>query len=180
MLTCLRVVFLTSLAATGLLTQLSAQQTPPLAPGARVRVGGVVGTLESIDSASIVLRRPNGREGSIPRRPDTRLDVSIPGICSAGHRMACVTLGGLGGLALGVGVGAFKVRNCRPGREDLCPLWYVLTLPSGLLVGAVVGAFVWGEHWRRVEIPVHLSLDPGVPGAQEPWRGFRVGARLAF
>jgi hypothetical protein len=184
MATRLRVGLLTSLLVVGSLGPLSAQQTPTLTPGTRVRVGSVVGTLVSIDSASIVLRRPNGRVASLPRRQGTRVDVSAgPGRCSPGHRGTCLLIGFLGGAALGAGVGAIAVRNCRaalsPTDWDLCPFWYFGTVPAGVLVGTIVGATIGGEHWRRAGIPVHLSLAPGLPGAL-PWRAVHVGARLTF
>ena len=161
----------------------AAQETPTLAPGTRVRVttpdGRVVGTLESIDSATIVVRRQNGRTANLPMGRGTRVDVSGgPGTCSPGHRGTCVLVGFLGGAALGVGVGAGAASNC--GEDPLCGLYYLITVPAGALVGTIVGAVVGGEHWNRVELPARLSLAPDVPGALKPWRTVRVGVRLAF
>src|SRR5260370_21071884 len=82
---------------------LGAQETPALAPGARVRVTdrwrrGVVGSLETIDSATIVVRRHNGTTVVFPRARYTWLEVSGgPGVCGGGR-------GGVGG-ALGCSCG---------------------------------------------------------------------------
>lgn len=160
----------------------AAQEPPTLAPGTRVRVtsqdGRAVGTLESIDSASIVVRRQNGRLANLSRGPGTRVDVSAgPGTCSPGHRGTCVLVGFLGGAALGFGVGALAVSSCD---DVLCALYYFLTVPAGAVVGTLVGAVVGGEHWNRAELPVRVSLAPGVPGAMQPGRAVRVGVRLTF
>ena len=113
----------------------AAQETPTLAPGTRVRVttpdGRVVGTLEAIDSATIVVRRQNGRVANLPKARGTRVDVSAgPGTCSPGHRGTCVAIGFLGGATLGVGVGAIAVSSCN---GDLCGLYYLVTVPAGAL-----------------------------------------------
>src|SRR5216684_3551144 len=90
---------------------LRAQEAPVLQSGARVRVRNddhvarvrVVGTLESIDSSSVIVRRENGESVTVPRQPSTRLDVSAgPGLCSGGRRTNCVVVGFLGGAAVGV------------------------------------------------------------------------------
>jgi hypothetical protein len=160
----------------------AAQETPTLAPGTRVRVttpnGRVVGALESIDSASIVLRRQNGRAANLSRGRGTRVDISAgPGTCSPGHRAGCVAVGFIGGAALGVGLGAIAISNdC----DEFCGLIYLLTVPAGALVGTIVGAVVGGEHWNRAELPVRLSFAPGVPGALKPGHAVRVGVRLTF
>jgi len=181
MLTRLRAGFLTTLVAAGLFGPLSAQQTPTLAPGTRVRVGGVVGTLESIDSASIILRRADGRVANLPLARSTRVDVSTGrGICSPGHRGTCVLVGFLGGTALGALVAANKIRKDH-WSDNLGDLAYLgMYVPGGAAVGMIVGVLVGGEHWKRAALPVHLSVAPGVPSASQPWRAVRVGARLTF
>ena len=100
---------------------LGAQEAPALGAGARVRVLApkpvctyreeapcyrtVVGSLESIDSASIVIRRENGETVNVSRAPGTRLDVNTHrGTCSE-RRGACVVLGLFGGAGLGAVVG---------------------------------------------------------------------------
>jgi hypothetical protein len=95
------------------LRALGAQEAPALAPGARVRVISpeharyerVIGTLESLDTATIVVRRENGQTVSVLRQPGTRLDVSAgPGACGSGRRPNCLVIGALGGVVLGVAV----------------------------------------------------------------------------
>src|SRR5881628_477976 len=153
-----------------------AQQTPSLAVGSRVRVGTpsrrVVGTLESVDSASIVVRRQNGATVALQREPGTRINLSTgPGMCSPGRRGSCVAIGFLGGAVVGLGVGAILVSDCN---DELCGLLYLVTVPAGALVGTIVGAVVGGEHWERGDQPVRLSLAPGPTGET------RLGVRLSF
>src|SRR5260370_5377390 len=98
------------------LGRLGAQEPPALAAGARVRVlapkpiciypemapcyGKVVGSLESIDSASIVIRRETGDTVRISRAPGVRLEVSSGRRACSEHRGSCVVLGLLGGAAV--------------------------------------------------------------------------------
>src|SRR5260370_831590 len=79
---------------------INAQETPTLAPGARVRVTNeehlhvvrVVGTLESIDSSTIIVRRDDGDTMNVPRQPGAQLEVSGgPGSCIP-DRSRCVIL----------------------------------------------------------------------------------------
>lgn len=164
---------------------LGGQETPPLAPGARVRVIApnlvcnhpgaapcyrkVVGSLESIDSAIIVVRRESGETVNVPRAPGTLLDVSTSrGACSR-HRGGCVALGFLGGVGVGALVGWISVQaqggasgpNCS---ENPCELVYLLTLPAGAVLGTIVGAVVGGDHWENVQPPVRVGLWPDGPG----------------
>ncbi|MGH7615082.1 MAG: hypothetical protein ACREMW_13695 [Gemmatimonadales bacterium] len=155
----------------------AAQETLTLAPGSRVRVTiphqRVVGTLESIDSTTIVVRRQNGSVVTLERAGRTRLDVSAgPGSCSPGRRGGCIALGFLGGAGVGFGVGAIVVSSCD---GDLCGLYYLITVPAGAVVGTVVGAVVGGEHWKQAEIPVRLTFAPGGSGDAT-----RVGVRIRF
>lgn len=150
---------------------LTAQETPPVAPGTRVRVMNdehlqrvrVVGTLESIDSSTIIVRRENGESVNVPREPSTRLDVSAgPGMCSPGRRGNCVAIGFLGGAGVGALAGAIAQHACASGTEDksLCVLWFLITIPVGAVVGTIVGAVVGGEHWERANLPARLSFGP--------------------
>src|SRR5439155_1745092 len=115
-----------------------AQETPALAPGVRVRVTAPdgwrdvgPGSLEAIDSATIVVRRANGTTVAFPRESGTQLEVSWgPGACSGGARRGgCIALGFLGGAALGIPAGFVWLRssNCR----ELCGLAFVVTVPAG-------------------------------------------------
>jgi len=146
---------------------LGAQETPALAPGVRVRVTAPdgwrdvgPGSLEAIDSATIVVRRANGTTVAFPRESGTQLEVSWgPGACSGGARRGgCIALGFLGGAALGIPAGFVWVRssNCR----ELCGLAFVVTVPAGAVLGTIVGAVVGGEHWRPVEPPARISVGP--------------------
>src|SRR5437773_10397442 len=93
---------------------LGAQETPALAPGVRVRVTAPdgwrdvgPGSLEAIDSATIVVRRANGTTVAFPRERGTQLEVSGgPGACSGGPRR--------GGCAVRVLRGA-AARGLPPG-----------------------------------------------------------------
>src|SRR3989475_6732667 len=99
---------------------LGAQETPAVAAGTRVRVTAPdgwrdvgPGSLEAIDSATIVVRRANGPTVAFPRERDMQLDVSGgPGACSGGHRGRCVALGFLGGAARGAIVPLVANRGC--------------------------------------------------------------------
>src|SRR5881628_3804922 len=146
---------------------LGAQETPALAPGVRVRVTAPdgwrdvgPGSLEAIDSATIVVRRANGTTVAFPRERGTQLEVSWgPGACSGGARRGgCIALGFLGGAALGIPAGFVWVRssNCR----ELCGLAFVVTVPAGAVLCTIVGAVVGGEHWRPVEPPARISVGP--------------------
>ena len=162
-----------ALALTLPLTSIDAQETPAVGTGSRVRVTydeyglhtrRFVGTLESIDSATIVLRRDNGDSIHVPRLPNTRLELSAgPGSCSGDRRSGCVALGFLGGAAAGVlaglaGGGAGGCSDC--GNV----LFFLLTVPAGAVVGTIIGAVVGGEHWEAVLPPVRVGLQPNGPG----------------
>ena len=163
----------------------AAQNSPTLARGARVRVttpdarGWVVGTLESVDSTSIVLRRENGEAAVLPRGRTTQVDVSAgPGSCSPGHRARCVLVGFLIGAGVTAAVAELSWQNSTSeAPEGVAVL--MLAVP-GALVGTIVGALRGGEHWNSIELPVRLTLTPGRPGSVHPGRGVRVGVRLAF
>src|SRR5436309_2036721 len=164
---------------------LGAQETPALAPGVRVRVtapdgwGDVgPGSLEAIDSATIVVRRANGTTVAFPRESGTQLEVSWgPGACSGGARRGgCIALGFLGGAALGIPAGFVWVRssNCR----ELCGLAFVVTVPAGAVLGTIVGAVVGGEHWRPVEPPARISVGPVGPGRSAAGLSGQCGAAV--
>jgi hypothetical protein len=145
-------------------------------PGSRVRVTTdtrrTTGTLESVDSSTIVVRARNGGTVSFQRASKLDLDVSAgPGSCGEGRRFGCVALGFLGGGAVGVGVGAIMVSDCD---DDLCPLLYLVTVPAGALVGTVVGALVGREHWNQAELPVQAYVAPEASGE----RRLRLGLQL--
>jgi len=158
---------------------LGAQETPAVAAGTRVRVTAPdgwrdvgPGSLEAIDSATIVVRRANGMTVAFPRERGTRLDVSGgPGACSGGHRGRCVALGFIGGAALGALAGGVLEPDCF---RLLCRLVFLRTLPAGAVLGTIVGAVIGGEHWRTVEPPARITVGPVGPGR------FAVGLSVQF
>src|SRR2546425_1182692 len=133
------------------LSALGAQEAPAVAAGTRVRVTAPdgwrdvgPGSLEAIDSATIVVRRANGTTVAFPRERGTRLDVSGgPGACSGGHRGRCIALGFLGGAALGALAGGVLEPDCF---RLLGRLVFLRTLPAGAVLGTIVGADVGGER----------------------------------
>ena len=156
----------------------AAQQPLILAPGTRVRVTTdtrrTTGTLESIDSATFVVRARNGTSVTFQRESDLQLDVSGgPGMCGEGRRFGCVALGFLGGGVAGIGVGALAVSNCD---DELCGLLYLVTVPVGALVGTVVGALLPGDRWKQAELPAVTYLVPEAAGE----RRVRLGVQLRF
>lgn len=153
----------------------------PLMPalGSRVRVTTetrrTTGTLESIDSTTIVVRARNGKTVAFRRQSDYQLHVSGgPGTCGEGRRFGCVALGFLGGGVVGIGVGAIAVRNCT---DELCGLLYLVTVPAGALVGTVVGALLPGDRWKQADPPAVAYVAPEAAGGE---RRVRLGVRLQF
>lgn len=174
---------------------LRAQDTTGLARGARVRVRlagtceftgpscphrSVVGTLDSIDSLTIVVHNEAGEAVRFPRLPNTRIDASAgPGACTF-RRGNCVAIGVLGGAALGALAGWIYVQSQGGAgsgtscQENLCELVYLFTVPAGALVGTIVGASVGGEDWKQVEPPVRVGVRPDGVG------GIAVGVSVPF
>ena len=166
------------------LGDLKAQEAPTVAPGTRVRVMNdetvyrydVVGTLQSVDSSTIILRRDDGDILKVPRRPLTRLDVSTgPGSCSPGRRGTCVAIGfGLGalvGAAAGLIIG--QEYRCASGGENTCGPFLLVAVP-GALAGAIVGGLVGGEHWKTAPLPARVNLGPDGSGQ------FALGLSVPF
>src|SRR5260370_27552724 len=127
------------------LGRLGAQEPPALAAGARGRVlapkpictypemapcyGKVVGSLESIDSASIVIRRETGDTVRISRAPGVRLEVGSGRRACSEHRGSWVVLGLFGGAAVGAAAAcAFLRVHDRPtaGPERRCARFCVV------------------------------------------------------
>jgi hypothetical protein len=162
---------------------LGAQEAPVLQSGARVRVRNddhfhyvrVVGTLESIDSSTIIVRRENGESVNVPRQPGTRLDVSAgPGMCSPGRRGNCVAIGFTGGAALGAVTGLIIGDQQRCAERRDCAAFLVVAALPGALLGVFVGAVVGGEHWKGAPPPARLSLGPDGSGR------FALGLSVPF
>jgi hypothetical protein len=169
---------------------LGAQHSPALAAGARVRVLApkpvctypeaapcyrtVIGSLESFDSATIVVQRETGETVTVSRAPGTRMEVSGgPSFCSP-DRGRCVILGLMGGAGLGALVGHLSVQSQGGESACECGLVYLLTVPAGAVLGTIVGALVGGEDWERADLPARLSVGPDSSGR------FAVGLSLRF
>lgn len=159
------------------LNALSAQETPALVLGVRVRVvrpdpgcgapgafwcrrWKVVGTLASVDSLTVVVRNQDGRSENVPRVPGIQLDVSQgPGLCGR-HRVPCVGAGLIGGGALGTLYGAIWAHAHRTSCAENCGLVYFVSVPVGAALGTLVGAMIGGEHWAPTPLPARLSVAP--------------------
>jgi hypothetical protein len=169
------------------------QAPPALAVGDRVRVfapkpacdypeaapcsSRLVGSLQSIDSASIVIRGENGEPVRVARAPGVRLEVSTDrGSCSE-HRGGCVLLGLFGGMGVGAAAGLISVQaqgGAKACAENLCELVYWFTVPAGAVLGTIVGALVGGESWQPADLPARLSVAPASAGR------LAIGVSLRF
>ncbi len=172
-----------------LLGALYAQEAHPVALGARVRILSpepscrsvaqagcyrkVVGTLTSLDSLSIVVRREDGEVLSLPRVSGTRLDVSTgQSLCI--HRGSCIVLGFVGGAAVGELVWTLILKPHEYCVDDPCGLFELVSFSSGAVLGTIIGAVLPAEHWRQTTAPVHLGIAP------EGARRFAVGVSLSL
>lgn len=79
-----------------------------------------------------------------------------------------LVIGALLGAAVGMGVGAYVVHNSS-GSSETSSLWFVITVPAGLLVSTIVGVVIGG---RGAGEPLALSnaLDLSRPHAPVPLR----------
>jgi hypothetical protein len=169
----------------------SAQGTPAVAPGVRVRVvrpdpgcgapgafwcrrWKVVGTLASVDSRTVVVHNEDGRTENVPRVPGIELDVSQgPGFCGGRRRVPCVGVGLIGGAALGTLYGAIWA-HARTSCTADCGRVYLVSVPIGAALGTLIGAVVEGEQWTPMPLPARLSLGPGDHGR------FSLGLSMRF
>jgi len=169
---------------------LSAQEGRALIAGARVRLNvpkadctypevapcyrRVVGSLESVDSATILVRSENGETVRVSRAPSARLEVNTRrGVCG-GRRVGCIAVGlfggaGLAALAVWIGVQS-------QGGASNCPdcVYGYFLVPPVAVVGMIVGAVLPGDHWERADTPVRLNFGPDRSGR------FAVGLSLRF
>lgn len=87
------------------------------------------------------------------------------------HRLAYGLVGALVGTGVGIGVGALIISG---HHSELESLWYLVTVPAGLLVGTIVGVAIGGTP-QPVE--PSAAFDPGaVPIAP----AVRVAATVRF
>ena len=176
------------------LSFLTAQNPPPLEPGARVRVthcGPLAvysgrkrtdcrttqGNLVAMTSDSVVLNAGASNERlSVPRDLMTRLRVTSGQRGRAGR-------GALIGTLVGVGAGAgFGIASCAM-LETGCyePPTGAVALGTGIfggiagvLVGATVGAFIKTDRWEEVPLDrLRVSFAP-------QRNGFSLGVSFAF
>ncbi len=170
---------------------LTAQEERALTAGARVRLNvpkadctypemapcyrRVVGSLESVDSATIRVRSEDGDTVRVARAPSTRLEVNTRhGVCG-GRRPECVFLGLASGVAVGAPVGAIMVASQGGANSCIdCPYVFFATLPAGALIGTVVGLALPGDEWEGADDPVRLTMGPDRSGR------FALGLSLRF
>jgi hypothetical protein len=124
------------------------------------------GALAVVTTDTLYLIAPTG---AVSRGSIDRLELRV----RRNRRLKGAGIGALAGIALGVGVGAIAVSACR---GELCDLWYLITVPSGLVVGTVTGVIVGGgDKWRAVPLD---ALGAGqfrvLPKA------FKLGVAMAF
>ncbi len=112
---------------------------------------------------TLVVTQEDGELRSLTLTPITRIDLSH------GYRSRIFEGLGLGALA-GVLAGAIAEATCSgPGDDSQCGLWYLITVPPGVLLGGIVGAHFRTEWW----LPVSRSRL-----AIQPMRGGGVGLGL--
>lgn len=153
---------------------LTAQQ---LEPGTRVRMrppcdtGGscspIIGLLHRISADSVEIVAGDGRLHTLQLTPTTRLDVS------RGNRSR-IAEGLAGGLLAGIIAGAIADAQCSnpSGDDSICGLWYLITVPPGILVGGIVGATFKTEWW--LPPPGRVTVASSGSGS------WQLGLRLGF
>jgi hypothetical protein len=124
------------------------------------------GALAVVTTDTLFLIAPTG---AVSRRSIDRLELRV----RRSQRLKGAVIGALAGIALGVGVGALAVSACS---GELCDLWYLITVPTGLVVGTVTGVIAGGgEKWRAVPVDAlgagQLHVLP---------KAFKLGVAIAF
>jgi hypothetical protein len=160
-------------------------QAPELVEGARVRVtnpcaaeasvgsgepcASLVGTLVARNGDTLLIREQAGSEQTVALRDPVQLWVAQP------RRRTVLGLGI--GAAVGAVSGFLLAESCRsdPARDDpeLCNLAYVLTVPAGAGLGALVGSSMRSHQWIRVPVG-DGSVKLGISGR----RGISAGLSL--
>jgi hypothetical protein len=111
--------------------------------GERIACRTTKGALAVVTTDTLYLITPTG---AVSRGSIDRLDLRV----RRSQRLKGAGIGALAGIALGVGVGAIAASACS---GELCDLWYLITVPSGLVVGTVTGVIAGGgEQWRAVPV----------------------------
>jgi hypothetical protein len=158
----MRLRIMVTLALVSLSLPLCAQDAA-LPPGTRLRVGApcgqgytradcgmVVGRLVAHTGNDLVLEDAAGMRHRVTLSPGVRLQRS------AGYRrhtLLGLGLGSLAGLATGAALNANCTRGGRGEDNGLCHLYYVVAVPAGAGVGAVMGALSRTERWETRSPP---------------------------
>jgi hypothetical protein len=173
-----------SLAAMTLLTPLSIVSAQRMEVGAQLRISHdcrsgnsprhgkqvacriTKGALAVVTPDTLYLTAPTA---AVSRASIDRLELRV----RRNQRLRGAGIGALAGIALGGVVGAVAATACN---GELCDLWYLITVPSGLVVGTVTGAIAGGgEKWR--EVP---SDALGVRQLRVPPTAFKLGVAITF
>jgi hypothetical protein len=118
-------------------------------PAPPTRCATFVGTLIRTDSDSLTLRTADNVER---RFAWPMLDALAVSHRRHGHVGRGVLIGGGLGLAIGEGL---RSSCASTGSEDagLCVIWFLITVPSGMLVGGITGALIRSPTWEPVPLP---------------------------
>ncbi len=151
-------------------------QAQRLEPGARVRIrppcerdaacDPIIGQFRSIQGDTVMLLTADGQTRSHVLTRSTRFDLSHG---ERGRWPEGLGLGFAGGLVMGF---LAKSRCEGPGDDSICGIYYLVTVPPGLLLGGIVGAHYKTELWlpaRRMTVAVTPTPS-----------GIGLGMRLAF
>jgi hypothetical protein len=145
--------------------------------GARIRVRPpceqreacypIIGEFRSISGDTLTMRRADGGVESLHLGPDMRLDLSH------GYRRRWPE-GLAAGFVAGVVVGYLAKTSCESpvGDDSICGLYYLVTVPPGILLGGIIGAHHTVEWW----LPAQRVAVGFVPLR----RGVGMGLRLGF
>ncbi len=157
------------------LTRITAQESPPVKVGDRVRVTApalevrdLVGTYIAVRGDTLELES-EATLLAIPMASVTRLEV-VDG------RKSGLVKGGVVGLVVGVGIGVAKVSGCGSGDDCFdAGLWLSAPPLAGMLLGGVVGALIKTDRWREVPLDrPRVSFGPQRDGR------FGFGASVRF
>lgn len=135
-------------------------QVAAVPPGARVRVQHPCGVADSARACTTLIGRalrPVGDSLLVEDEHGVIRGVALLSGArlerSAGYRRHTLLGLGLGALA-GLGSGALLASGCTQGGrgedDGLCNLHYLISIPAGAAVGALVGALIRTERWETV------------------------------
>lgn len=172
-----RIALFLSLLLLAPLADLAAQESPPLTPGARVRVsnrwrGSEVGTLIALKSDTLVLNvKGQTTPLAVPFASVSKLEVS------KGQKRSARKGAGRGfliGACCGILVGA----GAGTGSSESEGMFLAIPVlgGGGGIIGALIGTFIGAEadHWEPAPLPVRVGVAPQRGG------GIRLAASFAF